>query len=379
MTRRLRRNQALHQELFSRAPFTRHAFVAQAPARPIYELGDYTTSDKPISHFVPAFVEDYRRWVALSDVIDDDAVPFVRLLTGTHIYAACFGATPHFYPDNNPYAEACVASAADADRIPAQKIEACLPLMRVLELAAAVRREVGPEVTIGPPDMQTGFDTACILWDKTDLLCSMVEAPESVKRLAGKCAQLLRDFIALYRREFPNTTFGHCPSTWTPPDCGPWVSNDECGVMSPEMFVEFCLPELIELSNSFGGVGLHCCANAQHQFALFRRIPNFYAFNRVPTGVGWENDNALDELGGSGGPVMVPGWCTPEDIATQLRKAPQGTRFIFNSAAMEDAESARKWLDAARALADFSLSQAQRLPERPIAGLERVGGDRRRS
>ncbi|MEI6149572.1 MAG: hypothetical protein WCS01_10780, partial [bacterium] len=88
-----------------------------------------------------------------------------------------------------------------------------------------------------------------------------------------------------------------------------------------------------------------------HQFALFRRIPNFYAFNRVPTGVGWEKDNALDELGGSGGPVMVPGWFSPDDIAAQLRKAPHGTRFIFNSAAMEDVESARKWLAAARAVA----------------------------
>jgi hypothetical protein len=280
--------------------------------------------------------------------VQDDAVPFVRMLTGTHIYAVCFGATPHFYPDNNPYAEPCVADPSVADRLAAPKVENCRPLMRVLELAAAVRREVGADVTFGPPDMQTGFDTACILWDKTDLLCSMVENPEAVKRLAGKCGQLLVDFIALYRREFPQTTFGHCPSTWTPPDCGPWVSNDECGVMSPEMFEEFCLPELVALSNRFGGLGMHCCANAQHQFALFRRIPNFYAFNRVPTGVGWEKDNALEELGGAGGPVMVPGWCSPEDVGTLVRKAPPGTRLIFNSAALADVAAARQWLDAAR-------------------------------
>ena len=36
-----------------------------------------------------------------------------------------------------------------------------------------------------------------------------------------------------------------------------------------EKIDEFCLPELIELSNTFGGVGLHCCANAQHQFAQY--------------------------------------------------------------------------------------------------------------
>lgn len=349
---RLARNQELHRALLCRGPFTRHAFVVQAAMEPIWKIGDYTTSDRPIADFVPWFVEDYQRWVALSEAVDDDAVPFARLITGTHIYAVCFGAKPHLYPDNNPYAEACVATAADADRIPEPKLENCRPLMRVLELAAAVRRELGPDVTLGPPDMQTGFDTACILWDKTDLLCAMVEEPEAVKRLAGKCGRLLQDFVAAYRREFPNTTFGHCPSTWTPPECGPWVSNDECGVMSPAMFEEFCLPEMVELSNVFGGLGMHCCANASHQFALFRKIPNFYAFNRVPTGHTWAEDKSLDELGGSDGPVMVPGWVSPEGVATLLRKAPTGTRFIFNAAAPESADQGRSWLEAARAAAD---------------------------
>jgi len=354
---RLARNKALHRTLFSRGPFARHAFIVQAPMKPIFELGDYTTADKPVSHFVPAFVEDYRRWVALSEAAGDDAVPFLRILTGTHIYATCFGARPHFYPDSNPYAEPCVASAADADRIPEAKLENCRPLMRVLELAAALRREVGPDVAIGPPDMQTGFDTACILWDKTDLFCSMVESPDAVKRLAAKCAGLLRQFIAAYRREFPNTTFGHCPSTWTPPDMGPWVSNDECGAMSPEMFEEFCLPELTALSAAFGSIGMHCCANARHQFHLFRRIPGFYAFNRVPTGVTWDEDSAHAVLGGPEGPVMVPGWIAAEDVPVLLRRAPAGTRFIFNSGAMEHVGDARPWLDAARAGAERAESR----------------------
>lgn len=72
--------------------------------------------------------------------------------------------------------------------------------------------------------------------------------------------------------------------------------------MSAAMFGEFCLPELVELSQTFGGLGMHCCAHAQHPFAGFRRIPGFYAFNRVATGVGWEGDNALEELGGPRGP-----------------------------------------------------------------------------
>lgn len=344
------RNRALHSALFARGPVARHALVVQAATQPIWKTGDYTTSDRPVGDFVPGIVEHYRRWIALSAAVEDDAVPFASFFTGTHLYAVCFGAKPHFYPDNNPYAEPLVAHAAEADRLPEPKLENCRPLMRVLELAAAVRRELGLGVTLGPPDMQTGFDTMCILWDKTDLLYAMIDQPEVVKRLAGKCGRLLRSFITAYRHEFPNTTFGHCPYTWTPPEFGPWVSNDECGIMSPEMFEEFCLPELIELSNTFGSLGMHCCANAQHQFARFRRIPNLYAFNRVPTGVGWEGDNALEVLGGPEGPVMVPGWVSLDDMATLLRKAPSGTRFIFNSSPLDNVESAKIWMDGAQRL-----------------------------
>lgn len=346
------RNQARLRAIFTRqADSPRHAFVTQAPMRPIWETGDYTTSERPVSDFVPEIVAHYQRWRALSDAAGDDTVPFASLMTGTHLYAICFGATPHFYPDNNPYAAPLVADAAAADRLAAPQLESCRPLMRVLELAQAVRRELGPDVTLGPPDMQTGFDTACILWDKSDLLCAMAENPDAVQRLAGKCAGLLQAFIAAYRREFGNVTFGHCPNTWTPPECGPWVSNDECGIMSRDMFETFCLPELLELSRRFGSLGMHCCANAQHQFAAFRRIPGFYAFNRVPTGVGWEGDNALQVLGGPDGPVMVPGWVEPADVATLLRLAPADTRFVFNSAKLADADAARAWCEAARAAA----------------------------
>ena len=175
MTDRLERNRALHRALFTGQPGTPHAFVAHAPSPPIWEVGDFTTSDRPASEFVPWVVEHYRRWLALSEAIQDDAVPFARPGTGTHIYAVCFGAKPHLYPDSNPY-----------------------------------------------------------------------------------------------------------------------------------------------------------------------------AFNRVATGVGWEKDNALEELGGPGGPVMVPGWVTPECVRTLLRKAPAGTRFIFNGTAFDRADDAARWLAAVR-------------------------------
>ena len=62
---------------------------------------------------------------------------------------------------------------------------------------------------------------------------------------------------------------------------GPWLSNDECGAFSTVMFEELCLPEFVDLAETFGGLGMHCCAGAEHQFESFRKIPGFYTFNRV--------------------------------------------------------------------------------------------------
>jgi hypothetical protein len=59
------------------------------------------------------------------------------------------------------------------------------------------------------------------------------------------------------------------------------LSEDEVGVVSREMFVELFLPELAELSDRYGGIGVHCCANARHQWDGIARIPNLKVLNLV--------------------------------------------------------------------------------------------------
>ena len=47
------------------------------------------------------------------------------------------------------------------------------------------------------------------------------------------------------------------------------------------MFEEFFLPELAMLSERYGGLGMHCCANARHQWENFLRIPGLRVLNLV--------------------------------------------------------------------------------------------------
>ena len=130
---------------------------------------------------------------------------------------------------------------------------------------------------------------------------------------------------------------------------GPWLSNDECGVLSPQIFEEFCLPELIDLAETFGGLGMHCCADAEHQFELFKKIPNFYAFNRVAGKLGY--DTLLEYFPEENSPAMVLAWIEPEDIERLINNAPSSMRFIFNLLDTE-LDEARMWYEQMRKLSE---------------------------
>jgi len=308
---------------------------------------DYTLSDKPVRNWVPQVVENYSRQLKYLEALDDDNVPCARLATGTHIYAAAFGCPVHRYADNPPAALPLIGTAAEADHLEQPDVWQSPTLYRTFELAQAVEAELGKDVFLGPPDMQTGFDTAALVWEKESFLRAMADQLEkdAVKRLASKCAGLLKTFLLEFRKEFPQCSPCHCPDVWAPPELGPWVSNDECGAMSTCMFEEFCMPELVDLSQTFGGLGMHCCASAEHQFLSFREIPNFYGFNRVAAQNGYTP--ILEPLGGSCGPVHVLGWVSAEESEGLMRDAPAGTRFIFNllGATLDEA---KQWLDRMR-------------------------------
>ncbi|MFH1021142.1 MAG: uroporphyrinogen decarboxylase family protein [Pseudomonadota bacterium] len=327
----------------------RHAFLYQPPLIPMADVGDYTLSNQPVQNWVPWVAENYRRKVESLERHRDDSVPTAKLSTGTQLFANAFGCRVHIPPNDNPCAIPMVNCAADADKLQVPDIWKTECLYRVFQLGDAVRRELGPDVDLGICDMQTGFDTANLIWDKNDLLCAMMLEPDAVKRLSRKCALLLKTFLIELRKEFPTMSPCHCPGNWTPPELGPWVSNDEVGIMSPEMFEEFCLPELNDLSETFGGIGMHCCADAEHQFPGFNKINNFYGFNRVASKRGYLP--LLEHFGGPSGPVHCLAWLSEETVEQLVARAPAGTRFIFVQLGPDD-EAGARWLARGRALSN---------------------------
>ena len=341
----------LLRDIYCGGEYSGPGFCCLPPSREVFEYpgGEFSLSQTPIGQIGEIMERQYIEDVRFHEAVGDDGVPLVSVMTGTQIYASAFGCEAHVMPDTMPCAKPLVFSAVEADAIKEPKVEDCRNLMRIFELIDEIKRRLGNEIDLGPPDMQTGFDTAALIWDKTSFLCAMLDPEErdAVKRLSEKCAQLFKNFVAMLRKSASTMSPCHCPGTWTPPSLGPWVSNDECGNMNTALFEEFCLPEMIELSETFGGLGMHCCATAEHQFESFKKIPNFYGFNRG------ENSNGylplLEHFGGPGSPVHVLGWISDEDTAELISRAPVGTRFIFNLMG-EAEEAAKTWLEQMRAL-----------------------------
>ena len=151
MSNRTQSNEAFQRNIYAKGPFQGHGFVCVPPYIGICELPDYdfTLSEKPVSHWVPWMVENYRRLAEFVEKVGDDSVPTARLSTGTHIFAAAFGCIVHRFRQQS------LRRSSDRGRGGPP-----VPEMEVARLSASsssarlVQKELGKTLFIGPPDMQ---------------------------------------------------------------------------------------------------------------------------------------------------------------------------------------------------------------------------------
>ena len=178
----------------------------------------------------------------------------------------------------------------------------------------------------------------------------MYDTPEAVKDLVEKCHDLVVKFLDVYLTQVGEVNMAHCPVIWAPRELGIWLSEDEAGALSPDAFEEFCLPWLERLSKRFGGISMHCCAAADHQYESFKKIPQLRGLNRVYQGPG--PNPAIDAFAGQ--TTLIHAW-SDENFVNQMidyakAKADAGgpvCRFFFQMDPCSE-EEARQLLDRLR-------------------------------
>ncbi|HEY3332063.1 MAG TPA: uroporphyrinogen decarboxylase family protein [Capsulimonadaceae bacterium] len=327
--------------LFS-GDFAGHALIVSPPG--ILGLpADQSIGDEPLASRLDRVVAAYENAVRFQEAVDDDTVPFANIHTSTAIFAASFGCDVVEFEGSNPASRPLIETAAEADAIKVPNIWDTV-LGRHLEFAAAVRDRVGPDVPVSGPDMQSPLGLAAQIWEKASFMQAMIDTPEAVEGLIVKCHELLKTYLTELRQILPNHNPIHCPLLWAPKELGCSVSEDEVGAISRGMYEEFALWTLIDLSETFGGLFMHCCAAADHQYPAFKKIPNLRGLNRVFQAPGPEP--ALRAFGDK--TVHMVAWRTIDDIKREYLDANvPGVRFAFCMSA-ETVDEARRTLATLR-------------------------------
>lgn len=208
--------------------------------------------------------------------LDDDRVPNLNNLTGTEIFAEALGCRVARPEHTLPFAIACVNDANEAQRIAVPELSSS-SLAYLFDIADELQRRAGPGAAQRLVDNQSPMDVASLVWAKEDLFVAMLEAPGAVKELAAKARELMIAFFDEWFQRYGTEYVAHHPAYFM--SGGITLSEDEVGTVSAEMFETFFLPELSAISEHYGGIGIHCCANAKHQWAGFRNVPGLRLLN----------------------------------------------------------------------------------------------------
>ena len=235
-----------------------------------------------------AYADQMRRTAWLKD----DAIPHVNLLSGTEIFAECFGCPVIRKRDSMPFARHAVSDISEARRIKKPKLMDT-PLRLQFEKADWARRRE-PEALLHLPDIQSPLDVAALVWEKGDFYCAMLEEPQAVHGLIEICCELICDFLDEWFARYGTDMIAHYPNY--PMRGGITLSEDEIGVINRELFEEFSLPYLNRLSRRYGGIGIHSCADCRHQLPSLKKVEGLRMLNlNQPSSV---HEEALTVLSG---------------------------------------------------------------------------------
>lgn len=122
-------------------------------------------------------------------------------------------------------------------------------------------------------------------------------------------------------------------------DGGLSITVDEIGSISSEMYREFFEEDLRTLSQRYGGLGVHCCANSRHQWENLRRLPGLRMLNLVrPEKVLRESYEYFKDTAAMWPEKMEGG--IPEPMSNPKKEElPAGSRILFteNASTREEA------------------------------------------
>lgn len=141
------------------------------------------------------------------------------------------------------------------------------------------QRETDGRIPVATTDPQGPFTTASLLWETTEFFMACYTNPDEVHHIM----RLLTDqFIEYYEAQLKVIENPAYPGHNFPlgeAGRGISISDDNIVMISPQIFEEFNLPYLSEISEHFGGLYYHSCGKYDHMIESILKIPKLRAIN----------------------------------------------------------------------------------------------------
>jgi hypothetical protein len=213
--------------------------------------------------------------------VGDDFVPHLRPEQGVTIFASAFGCPVRYFDHTLPWANSLIRPGDPPHKVYELPRPAVTDgqLGTILEFIDYFVAEAGGRYPIALADLQGPLDTAYLVWEPTDFMLAMYSSPREVHHLMRLVTDLIIAFVKEQRSRSPEFLPCHFPPVWLPEGRGISISDDCLAVLSPNLYEEFALPYVNELSEEFGGVVIHSCGNFLHQLDNLARVQGLRGIN----------------------------------------------------------------------------------------------------
>lgn len=123
-----------------------------------------------------------------------------------------------------------------------------------------VKRRTGRnDLCFKTPDFQGVLNTAALVVKQDELLMAMYAEPDKVHRFLQRLCDANIAYIRTLLAKAGRLDGNIWPYLWLPHTVGVTTTEDMMPLLSPELYKEFGIPYLKQVSDAFGGVFIHCC------------------------------------------------------------------------------------------------------------------------
>lgn len=224
-------------------------------------------------------------------LLRDDFVRNLQPMLGVPIFASAFGCQVDFPKSAMPVSHPLYSGDNAAEQILNIKEHPAVDknlLGEILDMTDYFEKKSKGKIPIAATDLQSPMDSAYLVWSSCDFLCAMYTDKEAVHHLMRLSTDLFIKFVKEMRSRVTEFIPFHFPAAYLKDGQGVAVSEDVLAILSPELWEEFNLPYLNEVSEEFGGIFLHSCGNFEHQLNSIKKVKDLRGINFSVTATSFE-------------------------------------------------------------------------------------------